>query len=204
MFISVVPPPSAADQYTESDRVLLWRTGFWPGFDIVPGIQRLIYELVGLDILLPANMPDLPALELREQTRGLSEKGSDQPALDLVLAIDLPDEQLAVAENGELGGAELRGCVEGFYQACVLGNIVGCPPQENSSGSQLFPGGIGQREAGRGRTGVASAAAVYVSDYFVRHWQAPQDEKDMRSGSRPTDAWHATVSGICAARLVLV
>ena len=81
---------------------------FYFHFNIMPRIERLIYESVRFDVVLPPNVPDLPAFEALEQTDGLLVKGLEQLALDLVLAVDLPDKQLAVTKDNKLFGADLE------------------------------------------------------------------------------------------------
>ena len=72
---------SSADQHSESNGFLLWRSGLTFGFDIMPRIHRLIYECVGFDVVFPSDVPDLPALEVAEQADGLLVKGFEQLAL---------------------------------------------------------------------------------------------------------------------------
>jgi hypothetical protein len=115
---------STADQHAESNRFASVSAALGLDFNIVACIQGLINEFVGLDVVFPANVPNLPAIEPAQQAHGLLVKRSNQLALDLVLAVDLPDEQFAVTENNKLSGTDSRCGLEGFDQAGVFGYIV--------------------------------------------------------------------------------
>jgi hypothetical protein len=94
-------------------------------FNIATRIKCLVHEFVRLDVVLPPNVPDLPTLEAREQTEGLLEEGPEQPALNLVLTVDLPDEQFAVTVDKKLFGPDL-GCGSTLFVARPNARPLAC------------------------------------------------------------------------------
>jgi len=117
---------------------------------------------IGLFILVPDNVPDLPVFKPAEQIHGLLKKGSEMLAFHSVLAINLFDEQFAVAENDELFGTNLLCSFDSFYETCIFGHVVRGSTQDRGSCLQLSTGGIVQDEPRSGRARIASAAAICV------------------------------------------
>src|SRR6478672_292355 len=75
-------------------------------------VQRLVHELVGPHVLLPPDVPHLPAVELAEPPHGLHEQLAKGGVLDLVLAADLASDELGVVHHLDLAGAEVARQVE--------------------------------------------------------------------------------------------
>src|SRR6185436_6275107 len=95
-----------------------------PG-SIGSGIEHLVYQPVRLGVLLAAHVADRPALEALQRLLHLAVQLAHARVLDLVLSLDLPDDELGVADQLELARAERGGTLDAEQQRPVLGDVVG-------------------------------------------------------------------------------
>src|SRR5665648_726627 len=79
-------------------------------------VQRLVDQLVGSLVLLPAHRAHRPRVELAQRAHRLEEEWLQPGVLDLVLAADLAGHQLRVVDHLDLAGAQ----VARQLQPCLL------------------------------------------------------------------------------------
>src|ERR1044072_5981655 len=95
-------------------------------------IEDLVDEPIGLRVLLAADVTDRPAPELLQRPPHLGVQFAHRRVLDLVLAADLAHDQLRVADQLHLVGAELRRPPDPAQQRPVLcdggGRRADAPP----------------------------------------------------------------------------
>ncbi len=132
--------------------------------DVTPGVQGLVDEGVGFLVLVPRDVPDGTAREFLRQCDGPLVQRADQGALDLVLAVELPHQQLAVAVDRDIIGPQVPGGLQRLDQGRVFGDVVRRLAQENCSGLQRPAGGVLQNETRSGRARIAPAAAIRACD----------------------------------------
>ena len=96
------------------------------------------------------------------QAARLVEEQAQVGVLDLVLAAELLDDQLAVAEHGQLAHAAVERQLEAGDQRLVLGDVVG--RRADAVGELLDDRAVETQQlaADAGRAGVAAGAAVDV------------------------------------------
>ena len=138
------------------------------------GVERLVDERVGLGVVLALDVADRPLGEVAERLlRGLAVKRLEARVLDLVLAADLLDDQLRVADQLELGGAELGGALDPQQQRPVLGDVVGRPADRLADLVDDLAVLVADHGGDRGGAGVAAGAAVDVDGRASRRSAAP-------------------------------
>jgi len=126
-------------------------------------------------------MPDGTAREVRRQCVGLLEQRPDQIAPDFVLPVELFDEHLAVAKDGDLVGPQISGGLQRFDQGGILGHVVRRFAQEKSSGLQRPAGGVFENETRSGRARIAPAAAIGTCDHLHRQVCSSEQQVDLVS-----------------------
>ena len=156
---------AAANQYAEPGGPYIFsavRCG--QVFDILFEVQCLVYEPVGLFVFISRDVLNVPFFESVEQIDGLAEERFEIVAFDLVFAEELPDEQLTVAEELYMFGAELFCGIERFYDCGVFGDVVRGFAEEEGLGQQPGSVFVGKDECSSGGAWVSSAAAVGIND----------------------------------------
>src|SRR5262245_12885319 len=128
-----------------------------PG-SIGSAIERLVDEPVRLGVALAADVADRPALERRQRPRHLAVELAQRRVLDLVFALDLAHDQLRVADQLDLAGAERLRALDPEQQRPVLGDVVGGGPDPLSDLLQHPAVGVLDDDPDRGRAGVAPGA----------------------------------------------
>src|SRR5204863_2821620 len=88
-------------------------------------IERPVDEAVRLGVLGAPHMADRPAVEGAQRLLHPGVQLAHAGVLDLVLALDLLDDQLGVADQLQLAGAERRRALDPEQQRAVLGDVVG-------------------------------------------------------------------------------
>src|ERR1700760_3405211 len=91
----------------------------------VAAIERLVDEAIRLGVQLAADVADRPALEIGKRPLHLRVQLLHRRVLDLVSTLDLAHDQLRVADQLELRGAELGRPGYAKQKGPVLGDVVG-------------------------------------------------------------------------------
>jgi hypothetical protein len=103
-------------------------------------------------------MPYLDLGNLSAEFRGMEKEGSEMGRFDSVLAEHLPDQELAVAEDGEILDAEAMSEAERRNEACILGYVVGGLSKKTAEDLGRRPGLQVHTEARV--TGIAAGRAI--------------------------------------------
>src|SRR5436305_2970964 len=146
-------------------------------------IQHLVDEAVGLGVVLTAHVAYRPAVEASQRLRHLSVQFAHRRVLDLVFPFDLLDDQLGVANELDLIGAQRSRPLDSQQQRFVLGDVVGRPPDSLAMLLEYTSVGVLNDRGYRRRPGITASAAVDVDDDLHRRLNQKARRTDWRPAS---------------------
>ena len=120
-------------------------------------------QTIGGAVFFAGHMVDLKVREALDQLPNQNMEPLKLFVFHPVFAVDLPDQQLAVAENHDIAASLLQSLLKGQDQSAMLGDVVGGFPQVDREFAHLPAGPGRQDRADTGRARVAPRSAVNLN-----------------------------------------
>ncbi len=125
-------------------------------------VHGFVGQAVGVFVLVAQSVADLEAFEFGDAVSRFLPEGSEVGGVDLVLALDLLDHQLGVADDAEAGVVVVEGVLEAGEEAGVLGVVVGADAEELAELGEDVAVGVLNEGSEAGGAGVAAGSSVAV------------------------------------------
>ena len=165
---------AAAEENAKAKFFAGWLCGCGGAVDVGFGVHGQIGEGVGVGVFFAADVGDPPDGKAAEDFHASLVEGANVFAFDFVAAVELLDEEVAVAVELDFGCAEGLGVAEGFSDGGVFGVIIGDFAEIDAAGGQACAGGVVDGIACGSRAGIAATAAVGIdNDLLIAHRLCP-------------------------------